>query len=72
MAEESHKFEMLVEDLKCSLDTHDPEDGFYAAMRTAKDPLSQQGYPEDEIWKEAQMFTRAGEGIHRHDPSKMV
>jgi len=72
MAEESQKFDKLVADLKRSLDTHAPEDGFYAAMQTATDPISQQRYPEAEIWKEVKMLTRAGERSSRHDTSKMI
>jgi hypothetical protein len=72
MAEESHKFDKLVEELKRSLDTHALEDGFYSAMRAAKDPLSQDGYPETEVERELKMLMRAGEGIYRHDSSTMV
>lgn len=71
MAEESQKFDKLVADLKCSLDTHAPEDGFYAAMQTATDPISQQRYPEAEIWKEVKMLTRAGKGSSRESSTTL-
>ena len=60
MVEQSQKFEDMMVDLFHGLRNEPHEDGFYAAMQTAKDLLTEQSYSEDSIRREVKMLTRAG------------
>lgn len=60
MATQAKSFDLMVEDLICEVQTNSEAKGFYAAVSATKDPQTGRGYPEEEIWRELKMLTRAG------------
>lgn len=64
MAEESRQFETLATELIQGLETNHPENEFYTALLSARDPISKQGYSESDIRKELKSLTRSGNVIY--------
>lgn len=73
MAAQAKEFDLMVENLIQEVQAYPREKGFYAAVSCAKDPQTGRRYPEEEIWRELKMLTRAGEASQiLHIPESFI
>lgn len=60
MAGQSRRFELLATELIDDLERTRPSEGLLEALLSARDPISKQSYPKEEVHRELKMLTRAG------------